>query len=318
MGTSSSPSWMNLGRMRLAGVICVSANASRMAGFFRFLLGLDGSTCGCGVGVPGGGAGRVYLFLAWMGGSATATMRRPIVAMSLLAHASCFHTSSLSPHVGPMDVGLFPLRLRSRLFSLLSPFFLEDLRRRLILRIHPQDRTPKPPGRCSRGGSQDHLVGDGVDGGEMDDDVGRHERTGRIVDATVAMRRKHEAPGCGRDRRGEEAEGKEGGCPCTWRTRPGRRGVRRTGSMIHKVAWTIHVQQRIKMEVWIRIARVRDTCLRGPACHSTEAWQDRFIPKPRRWAVPWLEAARGTKHPVRRVPWFGASSCRRAALGRFP
>ena len=150
----------------------------------------------------------MYLFLAWVGGSATATMRRPIVAMSLLAHASCFHTSSHTPHIGPMDVGLFPLRLRSDLPSLLSGSFAEDLRRRLILRIHPPGSHPKPPGRCSRGGSQDQLVSDGDDGGEKDDDVGRHERTGRIVDALVAIRRKRETQGCGRDGRERKRRGR--------------------------------------------------------------------------------------------------------------
>lgn len=72
--------------MRLAGEICVSANASLMAGFFRFLLGLEGSTWGCGAGVPGGGAGRFHLFLVWRGGSATATMRLFIDTMVLLTY----------------------------------------------------------------------------------------------------------------------------------------------------------------------------------------------------------------------------------------
>jgi len=54
IGRFCSPSWMNTGRMRLAGAMCVSETAPRMVGLRRLRRGRDGSTCRrCAAQAPG-------------------------------------------------------------------------------------------------------------------------------------------------------------------------------------------------------------------------------------------------------------------------
>ena len=45
MGMFFSPSWMNTGRIRFAGEMCVSEMAPLMLGLRLFLLGLDRRSC---------------------------------------------------------------------------------------------------------------------------------------------------------------------------------------------------------------------------------------------------------------------------------